>query len=129
MSLNRLQLDFSAPDTWRPYLELEEQLNHGSSRNKIQPLRKTRQASSRAKKEEDRSFWLGLISSPRLNDEEKLLVRLRKLDGLPWKEVLHRYNLECHRQYRSGVLEMRLSRLTKKMKVWVEKSGIFDYAY
>lgn len=70
----------------------------------------------RCQADEDRDFCVGLTLSPRLNDEEKVLVRLRKLEGLSWKEVLRRYNQECRRQYRPEVLEMGLSRLTMKMK-------------
>ncbi|RKF75929.1 hypothetical protein GcM1_230007 [Golovinomyces cichoracearum] len=54
----------------------------------------------------DRAYWISLLESSSLNDEDKLLVRLRKIDRLPWKEVQAQFNRKCGTEAQQGKLQM-----------------------
>lgn len=67
------------------------------------------------KKDRDANYWRRIYESPSLNKEEKLLTQLKGIDGLPWKEIVVKYNEKMGLDMRQPALQMRLTRLTCRM--------------
>jgi hypothetical protein len=55
-----------------------------------------------------------------LNDEDRLLIRLKDEDGMPWKDIAARFQSELGKHYQIPALQMRLKRLRERMRKWTE---------
>jgi hypothetical protein len=55
-----------------------------------------------------------------MSDEDRLLLRLKDQDGLSWREIQTKFLEDLGRDYNVPALQMRLTRLRTRMKVWTE---------
>lgn len=55
-----------------------------------------------------------------LTDEDKLLLRLKEEESMPWKDIAARFQSDMGKQYQIPALQMRLKRLRERMRVWAE---------
>ncbi|TQS36570.1 hypothetical protein Golomagni_02975 [Golovinomyces magnicellulatus] len=96
-----------------------------SSKAPLQPARneqKRRQNKrSGSKKTRDLVFWRRVYESEHLSGDEKLLVHLKIIKGLSWKETQRRFNEGKPLQMQQPALQMRLNRLAEKMdSLWAQ---------
>jgi hypothetical protein len=57
---------------------------------------------------------------PELSDEDKLLLKLKDEDSIPWKDIAARFQVELGKTYQIPALQMRLKRLRERLRVWNE---------
>lgn len=69
------------------------------------------------RKDRDSKYWQRVYEYPNLNDEERLLAYLKAIDGLPWKEIVAKFNTKMGLEMRQPALQMRLTRLAFRMDV------------
>ncbi|KAI1006661.1 hypothetical protein K3495_g1563 [Podosphaera aphanis] len=62
------------------------------------------------------AYWQRLLSSPFLKEEEKLLVHLRGIHHLEWKDVTIAFSNETNVEKKKAALQMRMTRLLKRME-------------
>ncbi|KAI9847725.1 MAG: hypothetical protein M1837_001973 [Sclerophora amabilis] len=55
-----------------------------------------------------------------LNEEERLLLRLKDEENLPWKDIALRFQLELGKNHQVPALQMRYKRLREKLRVWTD---------
>lgn len=55
-----------------------------------------------------------------LTEEDKLLLRLKDEESIPWKDIAARFQADMGKQYQIPALQMRLKRLRERMRVWGE---------
>lgn len=55
-----------------------------------------------------------------LTEEDKLLLKLKEEESMPWKEIAARFQKDLGKQYQIPALQMRLKRLRERMRVWSE---------
>lgn len=55
-----------------------------------------------------------------LTEEDKLLLRLKEEESMPWKDIAARFQSDLGKQYQIPALQMRLKRLRERMRVWGE---------
>ncbi|KAF1930593.1 uncharacterized protein M421DRAFT_3630 [Didymella exigua CBS 183.55] len=55
-----------------------------------------------------------------LTEEDKLLLRLKEEELMPWKDIAARFQNDLGKQYQIPALQMRLKRLRERMRVWGE---------
>ncbi|KAI9801866.1 MAG: hypothetical protein M1833_002180 [Piccolia ochrophora] len=55
-----------------------------------------------------------------LNDEERLLLRLKDEENLMWKDIALRFQLELGKNHQVPALQMRYKRLREKLRVWTD---------
>lgn len=55
-----------------------------------------------------------------LTDEDKLLLKLKEEESMPWKDIAARFQGDLGKQYQIPALQMRLKRLRERMRVWSE---------
>lgn len=55
-----------------------------------------------------------------LTEEDKLLLRLKDDENLPWKEIAARFQSDIGKKYQIPALQMRLKRLRERLRVWTE---------
>ncbi|KAF2006382.1 hypothetical protein P154DRAFT_422735 [Amniculicola lignicola CBS 123094] len=55
-----------------------------------------------------------------LGDEDKLLIRLKDEESMPWKDIAARFQSDLGKTYQIPALQMRLKRLRERMRVWTE---------
>ncbi|CAD6501515.1 BgTH12-01767 [Blumeria graminis f. sp. triticale] len=67
------------------------------------------------RKTQDRSYWQNLVKSPHLTEEERLLVRLKGIEGLPWKDIQAKFNEKMGTYVEQAALQMRIRRLCDRM--------------
>ncbi|KAI9712992.1 MAG: hypothetical protein M1812_006740 [Candelaria pacifica] len=60
------------------------------------------------------------ISNAELSSEEKLLLRLKDDENLPWKDIALRFQYELGKTYQVPALQMRYKRLREKLRVWTD---------
>lgn len=53
-----------------------------------------------------------------LSEEDKLLLRLKEEESMPWKDIAARFQGDLGKQYQIPALQMRLKRLRERMRVW-----------
>lgn len=53
-----------------------------------------------------------------LTEEDKLLLRLKEEESMPWKDIAARFQNDLGKQYQIPALQMRLKRLRERMRVW-----------
>jgi hypothetical protein len=57
-------------------------------------------------------------AQPELSDEDKLLLKLKDEDAIPWKDIAARFQAELGKTYQIPALQMRLKRLRERLRVW-----------
>jgi hypothetical protein len=55
-----------------------------------------------------------------LTEEDKLLLRLKEEESMPWKDIAAHFQSDLGKQYQIPALQMRLKRLRERMRVWGE---------
>ena len=55
-----------------------------------------------------------------LGEEDRLLIRLKDEDSMPWKDIAARFQSDLGKTYQIPALQMRLKRLRERMRVWTE---------
>lgn len=55
-----------------------------------------------------------------LTEEDKLLLKLKEEDSMPWKDIAMRFQSDLGKQYQIPALQMRLKRLRERMRIWGE---------
>lgn len=55
-----------------------------------------------------------------LSEEDKLLLRLKEEESMPWKDIAARFQSDLGKSYQIPALQMRLKRLRERMRVWTE---------
>lgn len=55
-----------------------------------------------------------------LTDEDRLLIRLKDEESMPWKDIAARFQSDLGKAYQIPALQMRLKRLRERMRVWTE---------
>lgn len=55
-----------------------------------------------------------------LTEEDKLLLKLKEEESMPWKDIAARFQQDLGKQYQIPALQMRLKRLRERMRVWSE---------
>lgn len=74
------------------------------------------------RKDRDSKYWQRVYEYPNLNDEERLLAYLKAIDGLPWKEIVAKFNTKMGLEMRQPALQMRLTRLAFRMdSLWAQE--------
>lgn len=59
--------------------------------------------------------------NPDLNEEERLLLRLKDQESLPWKDIAVKFQQLLGRTYQVPALQMRYKRLREKLRVWTDE--------
>lgn len=76
------------------------------------------------RKDRDATYWQRVYEYPTLNEEERLLAHLKGIDGLPWKDIVVKFNEKMRVEMRQAALQMRLSRLAVRMDMlWAEENS------
>lgn len=55
-----------------------------------------------------------------LGEEDRLLIRLKDEESMPWKDIAARFQQDLGKTYQIPALQMRLKRLRERMRVWTE---------
>jgi hypothetical protein len=55
-----------------------------------------------------------------LNEEERLLLKLKEEENLPWKDIATRFQTELGKTYQVPALQMRFKRLRERMRSWTD---------
>jgi hypothetical protein len=53
-----------------------------------------------------------------LTEEDKLLLKLKEEESMPWKDIAARFQNDLGKQYQIPALQMRLKRLRERMRTW-----------
>ncbi|KAI9838883.1 MAG: hypothetical protein M1819_004091 [Sarea resinae] len=59
-------------------------------------------------------------SSVELSEEEKLLLKLKDEEFLPWKDIALRFQVELGKVFQVPALQMRYKRLRERLRTWTE---------
>lgn len=57
---------------------------------------------------------------PELTEEEKLLLKLKEDENLPWKDIAMRFQQELGKTYQVPALQMRFKRLRERIRQWTD---------
>lgn len=60
------------------------------------------------------------IPTADLNEEERLLLRLKDDESLPWKDIALRFQSDLGKAHQVPALQMRYKRLREKLRPWTE---------
>lgn len=93
-------------------LPLETPRSHGTKRQREddeeeEPKRRKRSDSQ-------------ISSQFELSEEDRLLLRLKEEEHMPWKDIAARFVKDFGRQYQIPALQMRIKRLKERMRQWTE---------
>ncbi|OJD36740.1 uncharacterized protein BKCO1_10000176 [Diplodia corticola] len=55
-----------------------------------------------------------------LGEEDKLLLKLKDEETLPWKDIAARFQTDLGKTYQIPALQMRLKRLRERLRVWTD---------
>ncbi|KAF2090144.1 hypothetical protein K490DRAFT_35633 [Saccharata proteae CBS 121410] len=55
-----------------------------------------------------------------LSEEDRLLMKLKEEENLPWKDIAARFQTERGKSYQIPALQMRLKRLKERLRVWTD---------
>ena len=55
-----------------------------------------------------------------LNEEEQLLLKLKEVENLRWKDIAVRFQTDLGKSYQVPALQMRFKRLRERMRTWTE---------
>lgn len=84
--------------------------------------RKIKKNGSRKNKNRDNAYWQRVYESPGLRDDDRLLVKLKGIDDLPWKIIQAKFNSAKCKKMRQPALQMRMTRLGDKMdSIWAQQ--------
>ncbi|KAI0999006.1 hypothetical protein K3495_g9190 [Podosphaera aphanis] len=61
------------------------------------------------------AYWLRVIQSTPLTSEERILLQLKGVDGLPWKVIQERFRWQAGKDMKQPALQMRMRRLTQRI--------------
>ncbi|KAK3080961.1 hypothetical protein LTS18_011508 [Coniosporium uncinatum] len=59
-------------------------------------------------------------SSPELSEDDRLLLRLKDEETLPWKDISNRFQTDLGKTMQVPALQMRLKRLRERMRIWTD---------
>ncbi|KAF2274404.1 uncharacterized protein EI97DRAFT_381683 [Westerdykella ornata] len=59
-------------------------------------------------------------TSMELGEEDRLLIKLKDEESMPWKDIAARFQSDLGKTYQIPALQMRLKRLRERMRVWTE---------
>ena len=62
---------------------------------------------------------------PELTEEEKLLLKLKEEENLPWKDIAMRFQQELGKTYQVPALQMRFKRLRERIRQWTDNDVSF----
>ncbi|KAH7024302.1 hypothetical protein B0J12DRAFT_585524 [Macrophomina phaseolina] len=62
----------------------------------------------------------GALQIQDLSDEDRLLLKLKDEEGLPWKDIAARFQTDMGKTYQIPALQMRLKRLRERLRVWTD---------
>ncbi|KAF2458378.1 hypothetical protein BDY21DRAFT_284661 [Lineolata rhizophorae] len=55
-----------------------------------------------------------------LGEEDRLLLRLKDEENLPWKDIAARFQTDLGKTYQVPALQMRFKRLRERLRVWTD---------
>lgn len=55
-----------------------------------------------------------------LSEDDRFLVQLKETEGLPWKDIVTRFQSDRGKSFNVAALQMRYKRLREKFRVWGE---------
>jgi hypothetical protein len=55
-----------------------------------------------------------------LSEEDRLLLRLKEEEKMPWKDIAARFQTDLNKSYQIPALQMRIKRLKERMRGWTE---------
>lgn len=55
-----------------------------------------------------------------LSEEDKLLLKLKEQESMPWKDIAARFQTDLQKSYQIPALQMRYKRLRERMRVWTD---------
>ncbi|KAF2996270.1 hypothetical protein E8E13_004779 [Curvularia kusanoi] len=102
---------------------------HGFTPIAPQPVDTPRSTTTKRSREDDESgdaskrrrrSSSNASSSLELTEEDRLLLKLKDSDSMPWKDIAARFQTELGKQYQIPALQMRLKRLRERMRTWSE---------
>ena len=53
-----------------------------------------------------------------LTEEDKLLLKLKEEESMPWKDIAARFQKDLGKQYQIPALQMRLKRIRERIRMW-----------
>ncbi|KAF2138269.1 uncharacterized protein K452DRAFT_328827 [Aplosporella prunicola CBS 121167] len=62
----------------------------------------------------------GLSQAAEISEEDRLLLRLKDEENLPWKEIAARFQTDMGKSFQVPALQMRLKRLRERLRVWTD---------
>ena len=62
-----------------------------------------------------------LLPQPELSDEEKLLIKLKQEQNMPWKDISKEFGERLGRPYQVPALQMRYKRLKERLRTWSDQ--------
>lgn len=62
----------------------------------------------------------GGLQVQELGEEDKLLLKLKDEESLPWKDIAARFQTDIGKTYQIPALQMRLKRLRERLRVWTD---------
>lgn len=124
-----------SPRLVEPSVELPHQMASPQSRRMYTPIaplpQETSQSHSIKRYHEDEEE--ALDSSKRrkrsdsqtstqveLSEEDKLLLKLKEQESMPWKDIAARFQTDLQKSYQIPALQMRYKRLRERMRVWTD---------
>lgn len=60
-----------------------------------------------------------------LTEEEKLLLKLKEEENLPWKDIALRFQTDLGKTYQVPALQMRFKRLRERIRAWTDTDVSF----
>ncbi|KAF1990374.1 hypothetical protein K402DRAFT_227855 [Aulographum hederae CBS 113979] len=67
-----------------------------------------------------RKFSSPVPASPELSEEDRLLLKLKDEENMPWKDIATRFQTDLGKVYQVPALQMRLKRLRERLRVWTD---------
>lgn len=55
-----------------------------------------------------------------LSEEDRLLLRLKEDENMPWKDIAARFLTDLNKNYQIPALQMRIKRLKERMRIWAD---------
>lgn len=62
----------------------------------------------------------GTLQVQELGEEDRLLLKLKDEEALPWKDIAARFQTDVGKTYQIPALQMRLKRLRERLRVWTD---------
>jgi hypothetical protein len=58
---------------------------------------------------------------PELSDDDRLLIKLKQDQNMPWKEISKEFEERLGRPYQVPALQMRYKRLKERLRTWTDQ--------